>query len=57
LKDYHLLPSVHGDLLFRLGRPVEARAAFLRAAGMTRNDRERRLLESRAEACALPVQS
>jgi len=57
LKDYHLLPSVHGDLLFRLGRPAEARAAFLRAAGMTRNDRERRLLESRAEACALLIQS
>jgi RNA polymerase sigma factor (sigma-70 family) len=52
LKDYHLLPSVYGDLLFRLGRLGDARAAFLRAAGMTRNDRERRLLQSRAEACA-----
>jgi RNA polymerase sigma factor (sigma-70 family) len=52
LRDYHLLPSVHGDLLFRLGRGEEARAAFLRAAAMTRNDRERRLLEARAEACA-----
>jgi RNA polymerase sigma factor (sigma-70 family) len=57
LKDYHLLPSVHGDLLFRLGRANDARTAFLRAAGMTRNDRERRLLEARADACLLPVQS
>ena len=57
MKDYHLLPSVHGDLLFRLGRIVDARAAFLRAAGMTRNDREKRLLEARADACTLPFQS
>ncbi|MET0256184.1 MAG: RNA polymerase sigma factor [Luteibacter sp.] len=51
LKDYHLLPSVQGDLLFRLGRFADARAAFERAAGMTRNDRERALLTARAEAC------
>lgn len=51
LRDYHLLPSVHGDLLFRLGRMDEAREAFLRAARMTRNERERTLLESRARAC------
>jgi RNA polymerase sigma factor (sigma-70 family) len=52
LKDYHLLPSVRGDLLFRLGRFSAARDAFLQAASMTRNERERRLLESRAGACA-----
>jgi predicted RNA polymerase sigma factor len=52
LKDYHLLPSVRGDLLFRLGRFNAARDAFLQAASMTRNERERRLLESRAGACA-----
>jgi RNA polymerase sigma factor (sigma-70 family) len=51
LRDYHLLPSVHGDLLFRLGRIDDAREAFLRAARMTRNERERTLLESRARAC------
>jgi len=51
LKDYHLLPSVHGDLLFRLGRAADARLAFTRAAGMTRNERERSLLKARAEAC------
>jgi RNA polymerase sigma factor (sigma-70 family) len=49
LKDYHLLPSVRGDLLARLGRTGEARAEFARAATMTRNDRERALLEARAE--------
>ncbi|WP_063780970.1 RNA polymerase sigma factor [Nonomuraea sp. SBT364] len=48
---YHLLPSVRGDLLFKLGRHAEARAEFVRAAGLTRNERERRLLEERAEAC------
>jgi RNA polymerase sigma factor (sigma-70 family) len=51
MKDYHLLPSVQGDLLFRLGRYPAAREAFLRAAAMTRNDRERALLEARAAAC------
>jgi RNA polymerase sigma factor (sigma-70 family) len=51
MKDYHLLPSVQGDLLFRLGRYAAAREAFLRAAAMTRNDRERALLEARAAAC------
>ncbi len=51
MKDYHLLPSVQGDLLFRLGRYAAAREAFLRAAAMTRNDRERALLESRAANC------
>ncbi|MFI7699855.1 RNA polymerase sigma factor [Nonomuraea sp. NPDC049480] len=51
LKDYHLLPSVRGDFLFKLGRREEARAEFERAASMTRNARERALLEERAAAC------
>ena len=41
LKDYHLLPSVRGDLLAKLGRLDEARAEFERAAALTRNARER----------------
>ncbi|WP_406392810.1 RNA polymerase sigma factor [Streptomyces sp. NBC_00887] len=49
LASYHLLPSVRGDLLLRLGRTEEARAAFLRAAGLTRNARERAMLLARAE--------
>ncbi len=52
LKAYHLLPSVRGDLLARLGRFAEARAEFERAASLTRNARERDLLLGRAEACA-----
>ncbi|MFE2636912.1 RNA polymerase sigma factor [Streptomyces scopuliridis] len=48
LKDYHLLPSVRGDLLERLGRGEEARAEFERAASLTRNARERGLLLERA---------
>ena len=44
LRDYHLLPSVRGDLLARLGRREEARAEFERAAALTRNERERELL-------------
>ncbi|MFG1679824.1 RNA polymerase sigma factor [Nonomuraea sp. NPDC049269] len=51
LKGYHLLPSVRGDLLVKLGRPEEARAEFERAAAMTRNTRERTLLQERAAAC------
>ncbi|MFB4282869.1 MULTISPECIES: RNA polymerase sigma factor [unclassified Nonomuraea] len=54
LKDYHLLPSVRGDLLFKLGRMEEARSEFERAAGMTRNARERALLEERAAAAKPP---
>jgi RNA polymerase sigma factor (sigma-70 family) len=54
LKTYHLLPSVRGDLLFKLGRYGEARAAFEHAAGLTRNTRERALLLDRAAACVLP---
>ncbi|MFP1627556.1 RNA polymerase sigma factor [Streptomyces sp. 5K101] len=48
LKDYHLLPSVRGDLLIRLGRAREARAEFERAASLARNTRERELLLDRA---------
>ncbi|MEU0841839.1 sigma-70 family RNA polymerase sigma factor [Streptomyces sp. NPDC005962] len=48
LRDYHLLPSVRGDLLERLGRRAEARAEFERAASLTRNAPERRLLRERA---------
>ena len=51
LKDYHLLPSVRGDLLERLGRFEEARTEFARAAGLTQNARERALLLGRAAAC------
>ena len=51
LKTYHLLPSVRGDLLKKLGRLGEARAEFERAAGLTRNERERKLLLDRAAAC------
>jgi RNA polymerase sigma factor (sigma-70 family) len=52
LKAYHLLPSVRGDLLAKLGRLEEARAEFERAASLTRNARERALLLERATACA-----
>jgi RNA polymerase sigma factor (sigma-70 family) len=51
LKNYHLLPSVRGDFLARLGRYGEARAEFERAAGLTHNERERALLLGRAAAC------
>jgi predicted RNA polymerase sigma factor len=52
LARYHLLPSVRGDLLVRLGRLDEARPEFARAAELTRNIRERELLLERARACA-----
>ena len=52
LKTYHLLPSVRGDLLKKLGRFDEARAEFERAASLTRNERERKLLLDRAASCA-----
>jgi RNA polymerase sigma factor (sigma-70 family) len=52
LKTYHLLPSVRGDLLFKLGRFGEARTEFERAASLTRNARERALLLERVAACA-----
>ncbi|MEU8524165.1 RNA polymerase sigma factor [Streptomyces sp. NPDC048629] len=54
LGDYHLLPSVRGDLLARLGRGEEARAEFERAAALTRNERERALLRARAAGSAGP---
>jgi RNA polymerase sigma factor (sigma-70 family) len=52
LKNYHLLPSVRGDLLAKLGRLDEARVEFERAASLTRNERERALLLDRAAASA-----
>ncbi|MFF7458018.1 RNA polymerase sigma factor [Kitasatospora sp. NPDC008115] len=52
LRGYHLLPSVRGDLLARLGRRAEARAEFERAAGLTRNVRERGLLLAKAAEAA-----
>ena len=54
LANYHWLPSVRGDLLAKLGRLDEARAEFERAAGMTRNARERDLLVARAHALGTP---
>jgi RNA polymerase sigma factor (sigma-70 family) len=51
LRAYHLLPSVRGDLLRKLGRLDEARAEFERAAELTQNERERTLLLDRAAAC------
>lgn len=51
LENYHLLPSVRGDLLKKLNRIDEARAEFERAASLTRNARERHLLFERARAC------
>jgi predicted RNA polymerase sigma factor len=53
LKGYHLLPSVRGDLLFKLNRLEEARAEFERATSLTRNAREQNLLRSRAQSCSL----
>jgi predicted RNA polymerase sigma factor len=52
LKTYHLLPSVRGDLLSKLGRHGEARIEFERAASLTRNERERTLLLARAAEAA-----
>jgi RNA polymerase sigma-70 factor, ECF subfamily len=53
LARYHLLPSVRGDMLVKLGRFAEARAELERAASLTKNERERTLLSERAAACAL----
>ncbi|MEV6845997.1 DUF6596 domain-containing protein [Actinoplanes sp. NPDC051411] len=55
LAGYHLLPSVRGDLLQRLGRPAEARQEWIRAASLTRNDAERTFLLDRAAALNLPA--
>jgi RNA polymerase sigma factor (sigma-70 family) len=51
MQNYHLLPSVRGDLLRKLGRMDEARAEFERAASITRNAREKNLLLERARSC------
>lgn len=52
LRNYHLLPSVRGDFLMKLGRKQEACTEFKRAAALARNDKERDLLLSRASDCA-----
>jgi len=54
LNSYHLLPSVRGDLLMKLGRLAEARVEFERAASLAQNARERDLLLSRAASCRAP---
>jgi predicted RNA polymerase sigma factor len=51
LESYHLLRTVRGDMLFRLGRREEARIQFEQAAAMTKNERERALLLGRAAEC------
>jgi RNA polymerase sigma factor (sigma-70 family) len=51
MKNYHLLPAVRGDLLFKLDRKAEAKAEFERAATLTRNERERGVLLKRVEEC------
>jgi predicted RNA polymerase sigma factor len=51
LKNYHLLPSIRGDLLFKLGRFSEAHNEFLRGASLTHNAREHDLLLRRAQEC------
>ena len=53
LQTYHLLPSVRGDFLFKLGRLAEAHLEFERAASLARNSREREFLLDRARACAV----
>ena len=55
LKSYHLLPSVRGDLLHKLGRFGEAAGEFERAAAMTRNEREKTVLLARAAESATAV--
>lgn len=52
LANYHLLPSVRGDLLEKLGKSEQAAAEFTRAAQLAKNERERTLLMRRADACA-----
>jgi RNA polymerase sigma factor (sigma-70 family) len=56
LREYHLLASVRGDLLERLGRLDEARAEFSHAAAMTNNARDRGLLLERVAACSRPAE-
>jgi len=57
LRAYHLLPSVRGDFLFKLGRYVEAQNEFARAATLTQNARERKLLLDRAQTCGEKLES
>jgi RNA polymerase sigma-70 factor (ECF subfamily) len=52
LESFHLLPTVRGDLLAKLGRPEEAREEFARAAGLTQNSRERAVLLERMAGCS-----
>ncbi len=54
MKNYHLLPSVRGEFLRKLGRLDEARAEFERAASLAQNNRERDLLHKRADSCREP---
>jgi RNA polymerase sigma-70 factor, ECF subfamily len=54
LRGYHLLPTVRGDLLAKLGRGEEARAEFQRAASLTQNSRERAVLLERMAGCSPP---
>jgi predicted RNA polymerase sigma factor len=54
LRGYHLLPSVRGDLLMKLGRTAEAQAEFRRASELTHNARERELSADRAQAASVP---
>jgi len=54
MQNYHLLPSARADFLKKLGRLDEARAEFERAASLTRNEQERKLLLDRARDCASP---
>ena len=54
MQRYHLLPTVRGDLLFKLGRRAEAAQQFERAATLTQNAREQQLLRDRARACSTP---
>jgi RNA polymerase sigma factor (sigma-70 family) len=56
LREYHLLPSVRGDLLLKLGRAAEAQAEFQRASELTRNTRERELTAQRAESALAGVE-
>jgi len=55
LRTYHLLPSVRGDLLMKLGRTADARDEFERAASLAQNARERELLLARSKQCAPPA--
>ena len=55
LRTYHLLPSVRGDLLMKLGRTADARGEFERAASLAQNARERDLLLARSKQCAPPA--